>query len=327
MVTTRELAIAGSVIDASIDDYPLTLDELHQSLVESPQTLAEVLSVYEGSEMLQSIIEQREGFFFPVGRADLIHERRRREARSRAFLDRHGLLLRLVCGLPFVRLVALCGRISRFNLEAGGDIDLFIVTRGRHVWSTAAAVGVLARILSGRCMVRAKVIVDDQHLAFEPADAATAAQLIHLKALVGRRILQDVFAANPFVSQVFPNAMQWRAEAAWEPEGGRLMRAVRTVMELILGLPSPVMEAMCRWLLGEGDTLVEMSPRRPHCNDLFEIFPDLPGGHRLRSAEEQIRRVHQQAEEFRDRARVNIDRQKASAAQMRARFDGRKRRR
>lgn len=326
MVTTRELAIAGSVIEASLDDYPLTLEELHQSLVGSQQTLTEVLSVYEGSEMLQYIIERRDGFFFPTGRAELVDERRRREARSRAFLDRHGLLLRLICALPFVRMVALCGRISRLNLEAGGDIDLFIVTRGRHVWSTAAAVRVLAKILSRRCMVRAKVILDDTHLTFETRNAATADLLLHLRPLVGSRVLRDVLSANPFVRLLYPNAPDRRLDPPWEPAADRLTAGVRTMLELVFGLPSPLLEAACRWMLGEGATLIDVPPRMPHCNDLFKIFPDLPG-HRLRPADEQIRRVHQQAEEFRERARLNIDKQKAAAARMRARFEGRKRRR
>ena len=317
MVTTRELAIAFSVMDASLDDYPLTLEELHESLVGSQQTVAEVLSVYEGSEILQKVIERRDGFFFPSGRGDLVDERRRREARSRAFLARHAVLLRLVCSLPFVRLVALSGRISRLNLEAGGDIDLFIVTRGRHVWSTAVAVRILAKIMSRRCMVRAKVIVDDLHLALEPRDPATADQLLHLKPLVGAHLLRDVFAANPFVGQFYINAPEWRVDPATEPDGDRMMAAARTMFELILGLPSPVVEAACRWLLGGGVTLVEMPPRLPHSNDLFEVFPDLPG-HRHRSAEEQIRKVHQQVEEFRERARLNIDRQRAAAARVRA---------
>jgi hypothetical protein len=326
MVTTRELAIAGSVIDASLDDYPLTLEELHESLVGSQQTLAEVLSVYEGSEMLQSVIEQRDGFFFPAGRSDLVDERRRREARSRAFLDRHALLLRLVCSLPFVRLVALWGRISRLNLEAGGDIDLFIVTRGRHVWSTAAAVRVLARIMPRRCMVRAKVIVDDIHLELEPRDPVTAAQLLHLKPLVGAHVLLNVFAANSYVAHFYPNAPEWRADQTREPSADRGMAVARTVLELIVGLPSPAVEAACRWWLGGGDTLVEMPPRPPRSNDLFEIFPDLPG-HRLLSAEEQVRRVHQKVEEFRERARITIDRQRAAAARVRASVGARKRRR
>jgi hypothetical protein len=325
MVTTRELAIAGSVIYASLDDYPLTLEELHRSLIGSPQTCAEVLSVYEGSEMLQAIVEQRDGLFFPSGRGDLVDERRRREARSRAFLDRYALLLRLVCGLPFVRLVALSGPIARLNLEAGGDVDLFIVTRRSHVWSTAAAVRILARVMSRRCMVRAKIILDDAHLTLERGDQATASQLLHLKPLVGAPVLRDLFAANPCVDELYPNASEYLANLAMEPKGHRVMAATRTMMELILSLPWRVAEAACRRLNDGGATLVDMPPRLPHSDDLFEIFPDLPGA-RLRSPEEQVRRVRQQVEEFRERARINIDRQKASAARMRARVAGRSRR-
>ena len=323
MVTTRERAIAASVIYASLDDYPLTLEELHESLIGSQQTVAEVVSVYEGSEMLQKVIERRDGFFFPAGRNDLVDERRRREARSRAFLDRHAVLLRLVCCLPFVRLVALSGRIARLNLEAGADLDLFIVTRVGHVWSTAAAVNALSRLMSRRCMVRAKVIVDEAHLELEPCDLETAARLLHLKPLMGAHVRRDLLAANPFVRQLFPNApLRWTDSR--EPANARVTAAVRTLLALILGLPSPIIELVCRWLHGGGDTLVEMAPRR-HSNDLFEIFPDLPA-QRPRTAAEQVRRVRQRVEEFRERARANIDRQRASAARMRARVANRKRR-
>src|SRR5712691_11151664 len=96
-VTSRELAIARSVIYASLFDYPLTLEQLHHTLIESDQTRSEVLAVYDGSEMLRGIVEFRDGFFFPKGRADLIAERRRREAHSRAFLRQHRRALRLIC--------------------------------------------------------------------------------------------------------------------------------------------------------------------------------------------------------------------------------------
>jgi hypothetical protein len=86
VVTSREIAIARSVIYASLFDYPLTLEQLHYSLIESDQTRPEIMAVYEGSELLREVIEYRQGFFFPIGRGDLIAERRRREARSDAFL-------------------------------------------------------------------------------------------------------------------------------------------------------------------------------------------------------------------------------------------------
>lgn len=323
MVTTREIAIAASVIHASLDDYPLTLEELHGSLIGSQQTMAEVVSVFEGSELLQRIVERRDGFFFPAGRSDLVDERRRREARSRAFLDRHALLLRLVCCLPFVRLVALSGRIARLNLEAGGDLDLFIVTRVGHVWSTAAAVKGLSVLMSRRCMVRAKVILDEDHLELERRDLDTAVGLLHLRPLIGGATLQKLRDANPFAVELFPNAPQRNGDTA-EPARTPLTGPIRTLLALILGLPSPVIEAVCRWRQAGGDTLVDVPPR-PHSNDLFEIFPDLPW-QRPRAAHDQVQRVHQQAEAFRERAKANIDRQRASAARMRARVASRKRR-
>ena len=147
VVTTREIAIARSVIYASLFDYPLTLEQLHYALIESDQTRPEILAVYEGSELLHDIVEYRDGFFFPTGRGDLIEERRRREARSDRFLDEHRLVLRLICALPFTRLVALSGSIAHRNLEPNGDLDLFIVTRGPRVWTVTVMLLVLTRLL------------------------------------------------------------------------------------------------------------------------------------------------------------------------------------
>ena len=149
-ITTRELAIVRSVIYASLFDYPLTLEQLHTTLLEvgaDSRRPAKSSAVYDGSELLQSIVDYRDGFFFPAGRGDLIAERRRREARSRAFLERHALVLRLLCALPFTRLVALSGSVAHLNLEEGGDLDLFIITRGRRVWSVTLAVILLTKLL------------------------------------------------------------------------------------------------------------------------------------------------------------------------------------
>src|SRR6185295_17673296 len=149
-MTTRELAIARSVVYASLFDYPLTLEQLHHTLIESEQTRAEILAVYDGSAWLQTIIDYREGFFFPAGRVDVVAERRRRDARTRVLLQDHARVLRLVCALPFTRLVALSGGIANPNLDAGDELDLFIVTRGRRVWMVTVAVRLLVKLLHGR---------------------------------------------------------------------------------------------------------------------------------------------------------------------------------
>jgi len=246
-MTTRELAIARSVIYASLFDYPLTLDELHRSLIESDQTGPEILAVYDGSEALQHMIEYRDGFFFPAGQSHLVAERRSREERSRDFLRRHQLVLRLVCALPFTRLVALSGSIAHLNLEADGDLDLFVVTRGPRVWTVTVAALVLAKLLRRRRLVCANFILADSHLALEQQDLFTANQVIHLRPLVGADTWSAFVAANPFIARSYPNA-------AAQPSGppvevrSRFLSGLKAALELALALPAPLIEAVCRRL-------------------------------------------------------------------------------
>jgi hypothetical protein len=247
VVTSRELAIARSVIFASVFDYPLTLEQLHRALLESEQTAAEVLAVYDGSELLQAIVEYRDGFFFPIGRADLIAERRRREARSRAFLLRHRRLLRLLCALPFTRLVALSGSIARLNLEKDGTLDVFIITRGRRT-ATVRVLALLLTTMLRQRRIRASSVIADTSLALDAQDLFTASQILHLSPLVGDGVLDQLLAANPFVARLFPNATARQANTV-VPAGSRMLAGAKALIEAVLRLPAPLIEAACRPLL------------------------------------------------------------------------------
>jgi hypothetical protein len=363
VVTTREVAIARSVIYASLFDYPLTLEQLHYSLIESAQTRPEILAVYEGSELLRDIIEYRDGFFFPAGRGDLIAERRRRESRSDEFLAQHRLALRLVCALPFTRLVALSGSIAHRNLEPNGDLDVFIVTRGPRVWTVTVMLLVLTRLLRRRRTICANFLIADTHLVLDQQDLFTANQVIHLRPLAGAELLDRIRAANPFVAAYYPNSSTRTAEPPWLAPAGRGERFVKRALEAVLALPAPLIESICRrlyaWHLrrraeswrspdqvrlqsdylklhtrshrhrvmerfeASVDTLLRMP--KPTRDDLFQIFPDLPGL-RKRTPAEQVERVHRQVQETRERANENILRQQAATERVRAAIAGRRRR-
>jgi hypothetical protein len=246
-MTTREVAIARSVLYAALFDYPLTLEQLHHALIESDQTPSEILAVYDGSASLHAIVEYRDGFFFPAGRAELVAERRRREARSRRFLQQHQRMLQVVCALPFTRLVALSGSIAHSNLEPDGDLDLFIITRGRRVWTVTVALLVLTKLLRRRRIVCANFVLADSHLALDQQDLFTANQVLHLKPLTGDALLEPFLAANPFVARYYPNARAPQpAQVVVPPSRG--MRALKHVLEWILWMPSPLIEAASRLL-------------------------------------------------------------------------------
>jgi len=247
-MTTRELAIARSVIYASLFDYPVTLDQLHRTLLESDQTAAEILAVYDGSAMLQQMIEYRDGFFFPAGRTDLVAERKRREARSHAFLKRHERMLRLLCAIPYTRLVALSGSIAHLNLEASGDLDLFVITKGQRVWTVTVAALLIAKLLHRRRVVCANFVVADSHLALEQQDVFSANQVIHLRPLIGADTLAAFAAANPFVKRLYPNAICASTPPSPINAGGRGLQAVKAALEWVLAVPSPIVETVCRQL-------------------------------------------------------------------------------
>lgn len=244
-LSAAEGAIAQSVLYAALFDYPLTLAQLRQTLIGARLTPSEIVATLRTSGDLARLVEHRDGFFFPAGRHDLIDTRRRREARSRAFLGAHGPLLRLIAALPFVRMVGLTGSIAHLNLEPGGDLDLFVVTRGPRVWSTAVAAILLAKLLGRRRTLCANFIVADTALTFEPRDLFTASQVIHLRPMTGHAVFREILAANPFVRELYPN---FHAPDAIGPQLRQsvLLRIARRGAEALWRGPSLLAERACR---------------------------------------------------------------------------------
>ena len=239
------VAIARSVLYASLFEYPLTLAQLRQTLIESTQTPTEILATYAGSPTLQASVEHRDGFFFPRGQYALVQERRRREARSRRFLARHRPLLALIAAMPYVRMVALSGSIAHLNLDGGGDLDLFIVTRGRHVWGVTVAVLVLAKLLRQRRLLCANFVVSDERLALEQQDLFTASQIIHLKPLAGQDVYRTLLAANPFITAFYPNFHAADARTLQFRRRSVLERG-KALIEALCAWPSAGIERICR---------------------------------------------------------------------------------
>lgn len=245
-LASGEQAIARAVLFASVFDYPLTLSQVRRTLVESEQTATDIWTTWTRSTALRELLDYQDGFFFPRGRATLVAERRRREARSRAFLSRHSRLLRVIGALPYVDMVALSGSIAHLNLEGGGDLDLFIVTRGRHVWSVTVTVIVLARLMRRRRTLCANLVVADSALAVESGqDLFTASQIVHLRPLLGGSTYLRFLEANPFVRGFYRN-VHGPEPGMPTLRQGLLLRTAKRVAERLLEWPAAVCERGCR---------------------------------------------------------------------------------
>jgi hypothetical protein len=131
------------------------------------------------------------------------------------------------------------------NLEGSGDLDLFIITRGRRIWTVAVAVVLLAKLMRRRQVVCANFLISDTQLVVEQQDLFAASQIVHLKPLIGRDVYRRFLAANGFVRQFYPNfhdadpgTLQFRPPA--------VLRGVKRFAEAVLAAPSRAVEVVCR---------------------------------------------------------------------------------
>jgi hypothetical protein len=201
----QELAVLQSVVYASLFDYPLTLDQLQQSLIGVRADRETIAAWWRSSDLLQATVECRDGVFFPAGRADVIATRARREQVSRQLLDRDRRILSTLSRLPFVRMVALSGSLAHLNAEGSADLDLFMITAPRRVWSVTLAVLVVSRLMGWRRHLCLNYVVSERRMKIVPEDLFTANQIVHLKPMFGARVFDRFVKANGFVRIHYPN--------------------------------------------------------------------------------------------------------------------------
>ena len=216
-----------SVIYASLFDYPLSLEQLHQSLIGVGADKESIARWWRSSELLRATIEYRDGLFFPAGRADLTATRARREALSRRMLERDQRILSLMSHLPFVRMVALSGSLAHLNAEGSADLDLFVITAPNRVWSVTLAVLVLSRLFGWRRHMCLNYVVSEHTMKIVPEDLFTANQIIHLRPTFGHDVFTRFLYTNHFVRNFYPN---FESKTDLGPQRRRFKRVIERVV-------------------------------------------------------------------------------------------------
>jgi hypothetical protein len=246
MIPTRaqELAVLRSVTYAALFDYPLTLPQLHASLIEVRADADTVASWWRNSALLQATVDHRDGLYFPAGRHDLIGTRARREVLSRALLHRDRRILACVSAMPFVRMVALSGSLAHLNAEDSADLDLFVVTSPHRVWAVTLCVLIIAKCLGWRRRLCLNYVISEEALRVEPADLFAANQIIHLRPVMGADVFARFVSANAFVADCYPNFVTPSHSAA---KPSPLRRAIERVLSVGI---APATEQVARALYG-----------------------------------------------------------------------------
>jgi hypothetical protein len=140
-------------------NFPLTAFEVWKNLMvnseqramskEAEHSLGEVMKeLYSGNLAVQ--IEEFRGFYFLKGRKDLVDQRIERNKISVEKIKKLRKYINISRFIPFVRMVALTGRLAMKNAEMKSDWDVLIVLQKGKIWTGRTLVTIVLQIFGKR---------------------------------------------------------------------------------------------------------------------------------------------------------------------------------
>jgi hypothetical protein len=147
--------------------------------------------------------------------------------------------VRVLRALPFVRMIAITGALAMQNSVTGDDIDVLIVTAPDRVWLTRACAVVLVYVgkLCGDTLCP-NYVISERALRLDRHTLFVAHEFVQMVPVYGRRVYDQMCAANCWVHTILPNAalpLQGDLEEAPGAISQRLQHAMERVLSGRLG--------------------------------------------------------------------------------------------
>ncbi len=182
--------ILATITYYDVMDRALTAYELWRWLVRAPMdarddtwTLADVMRTVE-APAVRAYVTENSGLYMLCGREKLVEVRRRRERISVQKMRRLRRIVRVLQWSPFVRMIAVTGRLAFKHADDKSDLDVLIAYEAGHIWTGRCCVTVLAHVLGVRrhgTRTRDRLCLN-YHIATDALDVPT----------------QDVFSAHEY---------------------------------------------------------------------------------------------------------------------------------
>lgn len=212
--------ILATIAYYDVMDYPMTIFEIWKQLFrvtkdksekegeeEIKPTLLEVSDELK-SERLSHLLEEYRGFYFLKGRTNLVGQRIKRNKISE---KKYRILLRVANGLrfvPYVRMVAVTGRLAMKNAEEKSDLDLLVVLEKGKIF-TGRLLVTLAIHLMGRRRYRGKIanrvclnyFITTNSLEIFPKDMFSASEYYFMLPLFGLETFKEFREKNSWIAE------------------------------------------------------------------------------------------------------------------------------
>ncbi len=158
--------ILTTVVYYDVMDYPMTSFEVWKYLIrinnaqvtakgwsaeeQEDFSLANVISLLETHEKIKKYIDSKQGYYFLRGRAELLEKHLERNKISEKKIKIVLAVAKVLRFVPYVRMVAIAGRLAPKNAEKSSDLDLLVAVKHGKIFTGRLLVTILVHVLGKR---------------------------------------------------------------------------------------------------------------------------------------------------------------------------------
>jgi hypothetical protein len=193
-------------------------------------------------DILENLVSKdlitRSGELFSVRKDLAIFEKRMQgSARALETMPKALKMARFITRFPFIRSVSLSGSLSKDHMYEKADVDYFIIAQPERLWLARTLLVLYKRIflLNSYRYFCLNYFVDEQHMEIEQKNLFTATELFTLMPVTGRRFVNRLIEANPWVKEYYPGFPQRDIGAVDKEPRGRLKKTLEWLLNNKLG--------------------------------------------------------------------------------------------
>ncbi len=207
-------AILKTLLYSNIFNYPLTKEEVFQSLITNETFTKE--EVFQSLKKIKKI-SFKNGFYFLKGRDYIVELRRKREKQSLEKIKIAKNIARKLSLIPTIKLIGISGNLSLKNADEEDDIDFFIIAKKNTVWITRFFTILILKLLGKHRKRKDKnvknkiclnMFLDEGHIKFKK-NIYLAHEIIQLLPILNKdNTYQKFLNKNIWVFNYMPNSMK-----------------------------------------------------------------------------------------------------------------------
>jgi len=213
---SKERAILKTLLYAEIFDYPLKKQEIFNFLISDKKTDEEI--ILQKLSAGKTPFKSKKGYFFIKGKEGLVELREKRGKASREKLSIAKKIIKKVNFIPSIKFVGISGALSMKNSQRKDDIDIFVISEKKLIWTTRFFLIVVLSFLGVYRKRKNKnvsdkiclnMIVDEKRMRFLTGDRNlyTAHEIAQLLPVIDKDDSYQKFVReNVWIKNYLPNA-------------------------------------------------------------------------------------------------------------------------